>query len=568
MKRFLSLLTVMVVTAVISRAQNYVVTPGATTYSTAGGNVTFTVTLAYPAGVGAVSFSAKPASAAWKFVSAGGTNVPELSPQANDTTDPADAGSAFGFTYFNTIPATSASFTFTVNLPAGLSGSQTINFKGDYRLNGVLSTATVAPAAITLTPQAAIPTIITQPSSTSVTVGQNGTFTVVASGEPAPTYQWQRSTDAGVTWSNLSNDSTYSGTTTATLTVTGVTLLMTNHRFRVVVSNTQGTATSNGAAALTATQAPSITQQPVDQSALAGTAVTFTVAATGSGTLAYKWYFTPSGGSAGVISGATNASYTVSNAQAANAGLYYATVTNGVNPDATSTSAQLTIVERIVRVVSQTTAPSTSIVVPIQLVAKGDEFAVSFTIEFSTTKLTYTDSSIVGTDSSTGTIVRNVTQATSGKLSFAISKPSGEVYAAGTRTLVNLTFTVGASAVDGDVLALTFTDSLALRKITNGSSATLPGPFTSGSITVSTGLEGDVNGDGAVDLSDWVKLGRIVVGLDPMPAAGVGFMKSDCAPRATKGDGTIDLSDWVQAGRFVVGLDTPQPAGGPSAPTP
>ena len=35
-------------------------------------------------------------------------------------------------------------------------------------------------------------TITTQPAALSVTAGQAATFTVVASGTPAPTYQWQR----------------------------------------------------------------------------------------------------------------------------------------------------------------------------------------------------------------------------------------------------------------------------------------------------------------------------------------------------------------------------------------
>ena len=86
-------------------------------------------------------------------------------------------------------------------------------------------------------------------------------------------------------------------------------------------------------------------------------------------------------------------------------------------------------------------------------------------------------------------------------------------------------------------------------------------------LTVPVGLEGDVNGDGVVDAADWVKLGRIVVGLDPMPA-GVVFMKADSAPKTTKGDGVVDAGDWVQLGRFVVGLDALQSAGGPAAPIP
>ena len=74
-----------------------------------------------------------------------------------------------------------------------------------------------------------------------------------------------------------------------------------------------------------------------------------------------------------------------------------------------------------------------------------------------------------------------------------------------------------------------------------------------------------LNGDGVVDAADWVKLGRIVVGLDSM-LPGAAFMKADLAPKTTKGDGVVDAGDWVQLGRFVVGLDPLQSAGGPAAP--
>ena len=570
MKKRIFLAVALACSALSAWAQTYTVTPSATSYSSAGGNLTFTVSLAYPATVSTVSFGAKPPAASWKYVSVGGTNVPGLAPVANDTTDPADSGSIFGFTYLsdpNTglLPTSPVSFTFVLNYPAGLTGNQVITFRGDYRNAGVLTPVTVASVTLTAAPEAA--SIITQPASVSVTAGQNATFTVVAGGSPTPTLQWQRSTDAGATWNNVTA-APYSGVTTSTLTVTGVTLAMNNDRFRVNATNTN-TATSNGTATLTVTQAPVITQQPVAQSSLAGGSVTFSLTATGSGTLTYQWYFTPASTTAvQTLAGATSSSLTLNNVQTTNVGDYVCIVSNGVLPNATSNAVQLTLTERLVRVASQTAAPSSTVVVPIQLVAKGDENAVSFTLEYPAAKLTYTDSTITGTDSSTGNLVKNVTQATSGKLSFAISKQSGEVYAAGTRVVLNITFTVAAGAVGGDVIALTFTDSLAVRKIANASSTGLPGPFVDGSITVSSGLEGDVNGDGVVDLSDWVKLGRLVVGLDAMPAAGATFMKVDCAPRTTKGDGLIDLSDWVQAGRFVVGLDVPPPAGGPTGPTP
>jgi hypothetical protein len=62
--------------------------------------------------------------------------------------------------------------------------------------------------------------IIAHPTSRTITAGQNVAFTIAASGNPTPTYQWQSSSN-GTTWTNLANTSPYSGVTSATLTITG-----------------------------------------------------------------------------------------------------------------------------------------------------------------------------------------------------------------------------------------------------------------------------------------------------------------------------------------------------------
>ncbi len=84
--------------------------------------------------------------------------------------------------------------------------------------------------------------------------------------------------------------------------------------------------------------------------------------------------------------------------------------------------------------------------------------------------------------------------------------------------------------------------------------------------------EGDVaprpNGDGVVNTSDWVQVGRFAVGLD-VPAAGSEFQRADTAPINTRGNGVMAVSDWVQTGRYAIGLDplTPvQQAGSDGAP--
>jgi hypothetical protein len=98
-----------------------------------------------------------------------------------------------------------------------------------------------APAIVLTT---AMPAISTQPAASSTMAGTSTTFTVAATGCPAPTYQWQRQ-PAGSTWQNLTESTTYTGVQTATLTVAGTTTAMTGDQFRVQILNSAGSAVSN-----------------------------------------------------------------------------------------------------------------------------------------------------------------------------------------------------------------------------------------------------------------------------------------------------------------------------------
>ena len=87
---------------------------------------------------------------------------------------------------------------------------------------------------------------------------------------------------------------------------------------------------------LTLSSAPVITSQPQSQSVAAGGSATFTVVASGQN-LAYQWRF-----NGGNITGATASSYTINNAQSANAGNYDVVVSNSSGA-VTSTAAVLTV---------------------------------------------------------------------------------------------------------------------------------------------------------------------------------------------------------------------------------
>src|SRR6185436_20935727 len=67
----------------------------------------------------------------------------------------------------------------------------------------------------------AAPSIGTQPGNQSVPIGGTATFSVAASGNPTPFYQWQRQAGGVGAFSDLSDTDPYSGAATATLTITG-----------------------------------------------------------------------------------------------------------------------------------------------------------------------------------------------------------------------------------------------------------------------------------------------------------------------------------------------------------
>lgn len=78
------------------------------------------------------------------------------------------------------------------------------------------------------------PTITSEPSPLTVTAGQSATFSVTATGKPAPAYQWQK------------NSTNISGATTSSYTI-GSTTTSDAGSYQVVVSNSVGTVTSNSA---------------------------------------------------------------------------------------------------------------------------------------------------------------------------------------------------------------------------------------------------------------------------------------------------------------------------------
>ncbi len=75
-----------------------------------------------------------------------------------------------------------------------------------------------------------------QPNNASVCFNASTSFAIIAGN--ITTFQWQVSTDAGATWNNITNNTNYSGATTATLTINNTPQTFDNNLYRVILNRT------------------------------------------------------------------------------------------------------------------------------------------------------------------------------------------------------------------------------------------------------------------------------------------------------------------------------------------
>jgi hypothetical protein len=180
------------------------------------------------------------------------------------------------------------------------------------------------------------PTITTQPTNQSVAAGQTASFTAAASGTPAPTVQWQVSTNGGSTWSNIS------GATTATYGFT-TSLSDSGHLFHAVFTNASGSATTNSATLTVSGVAPTMSTQPAPRAVTVGQTASFTATANGTPNPTVQWQVRPSGsGVYSDIPGATSTTYTFAPGLSDSGSLFRAVFTNSAG-SVTSNSAFLVV---------------------------------------------------------------------------------------------------------------------------------------------------------------------------------------------------------------------------------
>ncbi len=246
--------------------------------------------------------------------------------------------------------ANTGTYTTPVTTPA---------MNGTYYLLLVSTTAcpaTVTTTAVQLTVNT-VASIVTQPAPQAVCTPQPATFSVAAIGTGL-TYQWQISTPANPTFTNIA------GATNATYTTGATTFSMNGNRYRVnILSTCSPTVPLISDTALLTINNPSIAQQPQLQSGCAGDSYTFSVTATSAAILSYQWQSSTNGlpGTFTNIAGATANTYTITNAPISLNGYYYRvyiSVPCGAgNATDTSLAARLLLSNRIAIVL---TAPYTS----------------------------------------------------------------------------------------------------------------------------------------------------------------------------------------------------------------
>lgn len=96
----------------------------------------------------------------------------------------------------------------------------------------------------------AVPAISVHPENKTIAKLQSTTFSVTASGY-AIGYQWQVKTSGGSSWADLANNTTYSGVTTPTMTISNAPLSMNGYQYQCKVSGTCTPVAYSNAALLT-----------------------------------------------------------------------------------------------------------------------------------------------------------------------------------------------------------------------------------------------------------------------------------------------------------------------------
>ncbi|MFT3784300.1 MAG: immunoglobulin domain-containing protein [Nibricoccus sp.] len=126
-----------------------------------------------------------------------------------------------------------------------LSNAQTSD-AANYRVvvTNSAGSATSAAATLTVNPPSVAPAFTVQPVSHSVAIGHDVSFSAMATGYPTPSYTWSVSTNAGTSWTAVTDGTNYAGSTGLTLTVKNAAAGMSGNLYRCSATNSSGNTAS------------------------------------------------------------------------------------------------------------------------------------------------------------------------------------------------------------------------------------------------------------------------------------------------------------------------------------
>ncbi len=176
------------------------------------------------------------------------------------------------------------------------------------------------------------PIISSQPTNMVAQAGSNAAFTVSATTSGILNYQWI-----------FNGTNSLPDMTNATLTLSNVSAANVGN-YSVIVSDSviSYNSVTSSVATLTGVFPPVVTAQPASQSVSIGNNVIFAANAIGTPPITYSWWFNTNN----FVASSTNNYLTLANILPANAGQYFAVVSNAYG-SATSSVASLTIIDYV-----------------------------------------------------------------------------------------------------------------------------------------------------------------------------------------------------------------------------
>jgi hypothetical protein len=130
--------------------------------------------------------------------------------------------------------------------------------------------------------------------------------------------------------------------------------------------------------------------------------------------------------------------------------------------------------------------PGGTVAVPVEFVAQGNENALAFSLTFDPAVLSNPQAAL-GSGAGSATLITNPNQVAQGRLGVIVSLPTGQMFTAGTKQILVVTFTI-ASGTTANSTPVGFGDQPTRREVSDPNANVLPATFTPGVVTITPSL--------------------------------------------------------------------------------